>query len=186
MIRLYAPLALLLFVASACDTAPAAHASSGAAQIDPFELRDDLVVTAGDGIVRLRVGDAEVELKAAEMFLLTQVAGRAAYDQFTDEQRALYALGTPVYGGTFAGDPPRCSVRPTGKGQSASTSEVVFSQPFMLRPPTGGGKNPCPPPPVMELGPELAHGLFGDYVDVDELPPAFDARPAAGGFTISF
>lgn len=182
MIRLYAPLALtLLLAASACDTAPQASASAGAAELDPFELREDMAVYAGDGAVMLRVGDARIELGAAEMFLLTQVANRAAYDQFTEEQKSIYALGTPVYGGQFAGDPPRCSVRPGG---GAEFGELVFSQPFFLRLPTGGGKNPCPPPPVMELPTELAHGLFGDYFEVDRLPEAFEWQPAAGGFTI--
>ena len=117
------------------------------------------------------------------------VAHRAAFDQFTDEQREIYQAGDLVYAGKGGGD--ECQIDPQfwrrsdPSGARAVEGGIVFAQPFVFNAPRGGGDgDPCPPPPSRRLTPDLADLLFGDYFDIGSLPDSFEPAPAAGGFNL--
>ena len=167
-------LALLLAVGlSACDAIPSATASSGAADTDPFELREDVVVASEGGEVHLVVAGQRISLAPVEMFALSQVAHRASWDALSDEQRDIYLAGER------SADPPggkgggRCYPDPDGEWTFAGRG--------------GGGTDPCPPPPPMRLSRELAGLFYGDYFDVGDHPGEnADWRPVAGGLYADF
>lgn len=158
MLRLV-PFALAAFVLtlSACDTAPVAHASAGPTELQPYELRDDMIVHANSEKVALEVQGSVIELTPVEMYALSEVAMRAAYDNLSDEQRAIFYEAETVSRKVGRGRGPRCDGKPdvNDKGQAG----------FMLG--LGGG---CPPPPPPFLTPDLAYALYGDYFDIGELP----------------
>ena len=176
--------ALALGALAGCDAAPSARASAGADQVATFVLRDGMTVDADGETIVLTVDGQEVALRPVEMFALTLVANRAAYDQLTPEQREVYDAGEPVYvEGKGGGE---CDGRPDLR-MSGTEAGTVSPQPFaFIRPvPTGGGGgSPCPPPPVRALTPDLAGLLFGDHFEIGEWPVEAETEPAAGGINL--